>query len=188
VKDCARNPAVARHLAVTGVPCSQETATPPGTAIGPRHRPTVGYSGAAVSCKRGNPVGRTSPDQAEVSTGVPRAEENASPYRGTSLITCGDSENACLFLKNITNFPKNACFFLLPKKVLSTFRKRCFFNMFFSPLPLCEVSVQKSKQSRKIKIFPLKIKKLLKKRLLISYTTNKMFGPKTLVSYQNRFL
>jgi len=34
-------------------------------------------------------------------------------YRGTSLITCGDFENACLFLKKIRNFSKNGCFFFL---------------------------------------------------------------------------
>ena len=33
-------------------------------------------------------------------------------YRGTSLIRCGDSENACLFLTQLRNFPKNACLFL----------------------------------------------------------------------------
>jgi len=33
-------------------------------------------------------------------------------YRGTSLIRCGDSENACFFLTQTRNFLKNACLFL----------------------------------------------------------------------------
>ena len=33
-------------------------------------------------------------------------------YRGTSLITCGVSANACLFLNKLRNFSKNACLFL----------------------------------------------------------------------------
>ena len=33
-------------------------------------------------------------------------------YRSTSLINCGDSENACFLLTQIRNFPKNACLFL----------------------------------------------------------------------------
>ena len=32
-------------------------------------------------------------------------------YRGTSLITCGDFENACLFLKKIRNFSKTVAYF-----------------------------------------------------------------------------
>ena len=46
-------------------------------------------------------------------------------YRGTSLITCGDSENACYFLTKTRNFPKNACLFL---KELRNFPKNaCLF-------------------------------------------------------------
>ena len=73
-------------------------------------------------------------------TGVPHVQENAPPqdptvglclgslggsqgggrflmgevplYRGTSLMKCGDFENACLFLKKIRNFSKNGCLFL----------------------------------------------------------------------------
>ena len=67
-----------------------------------------------------------------------------SVYRGTSLKTCGDSENACLFLKQTRNFPKDACFV---HKQMRNFPKRgAFFICWFSLLPLCDVvSDQKPK-------------------------------------------
>ena len=34
------------------------------------------------------------------------------PYRGTSLIRCGDSENACYFLTQTRNFKKTLAYFL----------------------------------------------------------------------------
>jgi len=46
----------------------------------------------------------------------------------------------------------------------------------------------KNKKKTQKKTSSSKIKKLFKKRLLISYTIKKHFAAKTLVSYQNRFL
>ena len=40
----------------TGVPRSQETAFPLGASYGPRHRPTAGSWGSALSYERGTPV------------------------------------------------------------------------------------------------------------------------------------
>jgi hypothetical protein len=50
---------------------------------------------------------------------------DAAGYRGTSLITCGDSENACLFLTQSRNFAKNACLFL--DKLRNFFKNACLF-------------------------------------------------------------
>ena len=51
--------------------------------------------------------------------------EEGSLYRGTSLITCGDSENACYFLTKTRNLPKNACLFL--KELRIFFKNACLF-------------------------------------------------------------
>jgi len=68
----------------------------------------------------------------------------AREYRGTSLIRCGDFENACLFLKEIRNFSKNGCLFL--KKLRNFSKNGCLFLIFFRPLPLFDVvSDQKKK-------------------------------------------
>ena len=92
-------------------------------------------------------------------------------YRGTSLITCGDFENACLFLKRIRNFTKNGCFFLKRLKNFST--NGCLFPFFFRPLPLCDVVFHQTQKNLKILrissktvAYFLKTKKLFQKRLL----------------------
>ena len=89
-------------------------------------------------------------------TGVPRPSEIAQPpgttiepklksYWGTLLITCGDFENACLFLKKIRIFSKNGCLFL---KTTRNFSKNgCLFLIFFRPLPLCDVVSDQKKKS-----------------------------------------
>jgi len=59
------------------------------------------------------------------------------PTGGTSLITCGDFENACLFLKKMRNFSKNGCSFL--KKIRNFSENGCLFLIYFRPLPLCDV-------------------------------------------------
>jgi len=58
-------------------------------------------------------------------------------YRGTSLITCGDFDNACLSLQKIKNFSKNGCLFL--RKLKNFSKNGCLFLEFFRPLPLCGV-------------------------------------------------
>ena len=40
------------------------------------------------------------------------AQSPGLDHRGTSLIRCGDSENACFFLTKSRSFLKNACLFL----------------------------------------------------------------------------
>ena len=58
-------------------------------------------------------------------------------YRGTSLISCGDFENACSYLKKTRNFSKNGGLFL---RRLTNFPKNgCLFLIFFRPLPLGDV-------------------------------------------------
>ena len=57
-------------------------------------------------------------------------------YRATSLITCGDFENACLFLKRIRMVFKNGCLFL--QKIRNFSKNGCLFFC-FRPLPLCDV-------------------------------------------------
>ena len=57
---------------------------------------------------------------------------DAAGYRGTSLITCGDFENACLFLKKIRNFSKTVAYFL---KKQDFFQKTVACFLFFSAAP-----------------------------------------------------
>ena len=41
-------------------------------------------------------------------------------YRGTSLITCGDFENACLFVTEIRNFSKTVAYFFKKNNLFET--------------------------------------------------------------------
>jgi len=95
-----------------------------------------------------------------------------------------------LFLRKIRNFPKNALFL---KKLRNSLKKIVLFHIFISPLPLCDVvSVQKQKDLEKSRFFLENLvayffrnQETFQKLLLISKNN---FAPKTLVSYQNRFL
>ena len=107
-------------------------------------------------------------------------------YTGTSLITCGDFENACLFLKKIKNFLQNGCLFL--EKIRNFSKNGCLLLIFFRPLRLCDVvSDQKQNIEKRLRV-SCKNKKLFKNGCLFQNKNKKSFAPKTLVSCQNRFL
>ena len=85
-----------------------------------------------------------------------RALDIGQRYRGTSLIRCGDSENACFFLTQTSNFPKNACLFL---EELRNFSKNA-----------CLFLTQLKKKSKNACLFLKNSKILLEERLFFKDT------------------
>ena len=79
----------------------------------------------------------------------PPAKNTPWLYRGTSLITCWDFENAYLFLKNIRNLTKTGCLFLQRLRNIS--KNGCLYLIFFRPLPLCDVVSDPKTNLKKIK-------------------------------------
>ena len=109
-----------------------------------------------VQCRRG---GRGTWSQCGLLGGG--LAHQSTPYRGTSLITCGDFENACLFLKK----RRNCCLFL--EKLRNFSKNGCLLLITFG-------------RSRCVMRFPTKNKKITKKkeqtekRLLISLKNKKL--------------